>query len=119
MRLILVASVAAVLSLAASDGAPPNVVATITTGGAPCGAVAALGSVWVANDSGLLVRINPRTNRVSKRIRVGAGSCSLTAAFGSLWIANYKRGLIKVPPAQRACAAHLGGSNAVRRPRRF
>ena len=98
MRLILVASVAAVLSLAASGGAPPKVVATITTGGAPCGAVAALGSVWVANDSGLLVRINPQTNRVSKRIRVGAGSCSLTAAFGSLWIANYKRGLISVLP---------------------
>ena len=98
MRLILAASVAAVLSLAATGGAPPKVVATITTGGAPCGAVAALGSVWVANDSGLLVRINPRTNRVSKRIRVGAGSCSLTAAYGSLWIANYKRGLIRVLP---------------------
>ena len=98
MRLILVASVAAVLSLAATGGTPPKVVATITTGSAPCGAVAAFGSVWVANDSGLLVRINPRTNRVTQRVRVGPGSCSLTAAFGSLWIANYKRGLIRVLP---------------------
>jgi len=98
MRLILVASVAAVLSLAATGGPPPKVVATITTGSAPCGAVAAFGSVWVANDSGLLVRINPRTNRVTQRVRVGPGSCSLTAAFGSLWIANYKRGLIRVLP---------------------
>jgi len=98
MRLILVASVAAVLSLAATGGTAPKVVATITTGSAPCGAVAAFGSVWVANDSGLLVRINPRTNRVTQRVRVGPGSCSLTAAFGSLWIANYKRGLIRVLP---------------------
>jgi streptogramin lyase len=98
MRLILAASAAAVLSLAATGGAPPKIVATITTGNAPCGAVGAFGSVWVANDSGLLVRINPRTNRVAQRVRVGPGSCSLTAAFGSLWIANYKRGLIRVLP---------------------
>ena len=98
MRLVLVGSVAAILSLAATGGAPPKIAARITTGGAPCGAVAAFGSVWVANDSGLLVRIDPRTNRVDRRIRVGRGSCSLTAAFGSLWIANYRRGLLRVLP---------------------
>jgi streptogramin lyase len=98
MRLILAAFAAAVLSLAATSSGPPTTAVKITTGNAPCGAVAAFGSLWVATDSGLLVRINPRTNRVGRRIRVGAGSCSLTAAFGSLWIANYKRGLIRVQP---------------------
>ena len=43
------------------------------------GVVAAFGSVWVANDGGTLVRIDPRTNRVRKRIRVGAGACFMTA----------------------------------------
>ena len=90
-------AVALGLSLGASGGSrPPTVLATITTGSAPCGAVAAHRSIWVANDGGTLVRIDPRTNRVTKRIRTGRGSCSLTAGAGALWIANYKQGLIRV-----------------------
>lgn len=98
MRVIALAA-AVGFSLAAGGGSgPPTVLATITTGSAPCGAVAAYRSVWIANDGGTLVRINPRTNHVTKRIRTGRGSCSLTAGAGALWIANYKQGLVRVLP---------------------
>ncbi len=98
MRLLLVASVSAVFSLAASGATGSPSAVTITTGHGPCGAVAAFGAVWIATDSGMLVKIDPRTNRVVKRVRVGSGSCSLASGSGSLWIANYKRGLIRVHP---------------------
>jgi streptogramin lyase len=88
---------AALLSLGGAS-AQPRQIAAITTGTAPCGAVYAYGSVWVANDGGTLARIDPRTNRVTKRIKVGAGACSLAAGQGALWIASYKRGLIRVTP---------------------
>jgi streptogramin lyase len=105
--IVLVAAVG--LSLAAGGGSrPPTVLAKITTGTAPCGAVAAYGSIWVANDGGTLVRINPRTNRVTKRIRTGRGSCSLTAGAGALWIANYKQGLIRVLPTGRVKRLRVG-----------
>lgn len=109
MRLILAACMA-VFSLATGGGDPPKLVATITTGSAPCGAVAAFGSVWVANDGGTLVRINPSTNRVTKRIRVGRGACSLTAGAGALWIANYKQGLIRVLPGGKVTRIMVGAA---------
>jgi streptogramin lyase len=98
VRALAAISVAAALSMGVTGGERPRVIAKIKTGTAPCGAVSALGSVWVANDGGTLVRISPRTNRVVHRIRVGAGSCSLAAGAGALWIANYKRGLLRIRP---------------------
>jgi hypothetical protein len=66
MRVIAVAAVAGFLSLSAATGArEPTVLARITTGSAPCGAVAAFGALWVANDGGTLVRIAPSRNRVT------------------------------------------------------
>jgi streptogramin lyase len=108
MRALLAAAATAALSLAAGSGGSPSRITAIQTGDAPCGAVAAYGSVWVANDGGTLVRINPRTNRVTKRIRVGRGACSLTVGAGALWIANYKRGLIRVTPRGRVRRIEVG-----------
>ena len=71
MRTLLAA--ASLAFVAVTGGSPqPVLVRTITTGHAPCGAVSAFGSVWVANDGGTLVRIDPKRNRVVRRIRVGA-----------------------------------------------
>jgi streptogramin lyase len=70
---------------------PPRLAATIPTGAAPCGAAAAFGAVWVAADGGgTLARIDPRTNRVTCRVRLGAGSCSVAAGIGAVWVVNYK-----------------------------
>ena len=111
MRAIVIVMAAGLLTLAAGGGGgTPTVLATITTGTAPCGAVAAFRSVWVANDGGTLVRINPGTNRVTKRIRVGRGACSLTAGKGALWIANYKQGLVRVLPGGRSKRFRVGAS---------
>jgi YVTN family beta-propeller protein len=107
MRALFASGFAVVLGLASGS---PHLVKTITTGQSPCGAVAAFGSVWVANDSGTLVRINPKTNRVVRRIRVGAGACSLAASRNALWIANYKRGLTRVTPRGRVKTIDVGAT---------
>jgi len=100
MRIVL-AALAAGLLVPASAVKEPELIATITTGTHPCGVVSAFGSVWVANDGGTLVRIDPGTNRVTKRIRVGAGACFLAADSRALWIANYKGRLVRVTPSGR------------------
>jgi streptogramin lyase len=107
MRVALASVAAGVFAL---GGGSPHLIKTITTGHAPCGVVAAFGSVWVANDGGTLVRIDPRTNRIMRRIRVGAGSCSLAASANALWIANYKRGLIRVTPNGRVRRIAVGST---------
>jgi streptogramin lyase len=85
----------AVLVGTAAASPSPRVVARIPTGQAPCGAAAAFGSLWVANDgAGTLVRIDPRTNRVARRISIGRGACSAAAGFGAVWVTNYKRGVV-------------------------
>jgi streptogramin lyase len=108
MRILFATLTVAFVSLAAGGSQQPALLATITTGHAPCGAVSAFGSVWVANDGGTLVRIDPKTNRVIRRIRVGAGACSLAASDNALWIANYKRGLIRVTPRARVKRISVG-----------
>jgi streptogramin lyase len=87
----------AVLALAASQ---PQVVARVDTGAGPGGATAAFGAVWVANDrAGTIARIDPRTNRVTRRVRLRPGVFSLTPGFGALWVVNYDRGtLMRVEP---------------------
>ncbi len=78
----------------------PHLVATIPTGNAPCGAASGFGAVWIANDgSGTLARVDPRTNRVARRIAVGGGACSVAAAAGAVWVVNYKtNALLRVDP---------------------
>ena len=76
----------AVLALA---GSQPQVLARAETGAAPGGATAAFGAVWVANDrAGTIARIDPRTNRVTRRIRLRPGIFSLTHGFGALSVEN-------------------------------
>jgi streptogramin lyase len=87
------------LALAAA-AASPQVVARIETGASPAGAVWAFGAVWVANDrSGTLARIDPATNRVTRRIQLKPGVFSVTSGFDALWVVNYERdSLARVDP---------------------
>jgi YVTN family beta-propeller protein len=110
MRILLAGLAAALLGVPASSSRQPALIATITTGTHPCGIVSAFGSVWVANDGGTLVRIDPRTNRVRKRIRVGAGACFMAADARALWIANYKGGLVRVTPRGRVQRIAVGAT---------
>jgi streptogramin lyase len=108
MRVLLAGLAAALVGVPASTFKEPALIATIPTGTHPCGVVAAFGSVWVANDGGTLARIDPRTNRVVKRIRVGAGACFLAADARALWIANYKSDLVRVTPRGRVRRIAVG-----------
>ena len=108
MRILLAGLAAALVGVPASTFKEPALIATIATGTHPCGVVAAFGSVWVANDGGTLVRIDPRTNRVVKRIRVGAGACFMAADARALWIANYKSDLVRVTPGGRVRKIAVG-----------
>ena len=110
MRIVLAGLAAALVGVPAASVREPALTATITTGTHPCGIVSAFGSVWVANDGGTLVRIDPRTNRVRKRIRVGAGACFMAADARALWIANYKGGLVRVTPRGRVKRIAVGAT---------
>ena len=81
--------------------ASPQLVARIETGSSPGGATAAYGAVWVANDrSGTLARVDPATNRVTRRLRLRPGLFSVTHGFGALWVVNYARDtLSRVDPS--------------------
>jgi streptogramin lyase len=86
---------------AALAGSSPQVLARIPTGDSPGAATAAFGAVWVTNDgAGTLARIDPQTNRVTRRVRLKPGVFSMTHGFGALWVVNYKRNtLTRVDPS--------------------
>jgi streptogramin lyase len=92
--------------------ASPLLVARIETGASPGGATAAYGALWVANDgSGTLARIEPATNRVTRRLRLRPGLFSVAHGFGALWVVNYKTGtLARVDPRSgRVRSVRVGG----------
>jgi virginiamycin B lyase len=65
----------------------------------------------VTNDgAGTLARIDPRTNRVTRRVRLEPGVFSVTHGFGALWVVNYKRNtLTRVDPSSmRAHSVRVG-----------
>ena len=83
-------------------GSGPPLSARIPTGEHPCGIASGFGAVWVANDdSGTLARVNPRTNRVTRRVRIGRGACSVAAGAGFVWVTNYRtRAVVRVDPVR-------------------
>ena len=94
-------------------GSSPHLVARIPTGDSPGGATAAFGAVWVANDrSGTLARIDPATNRVTRRLRLKPGLFSVTHGFGALWVVNYETGMLaRVDPRSgRVRSVRVGGT---------
>ena len=98
--------------VAAVAGSSPQVLARIQTGASPGGAVSGFGAIWVTNDgSGTLVRVDPRTNRVTRRIRLRPGVFSVTRGFGALWTVNYRTQMLtRVNPASgRKRSVRVGG----------
>ena len=70
-------------------GSTPAVVAKIriTPGTQPCAAAGGGGAVWVSDYSApYLLKIDPKSNKVVKKIGIGSGSCGLGFGAGSLWI---------------------------------
>ena len=79
---------AAIAPARPSSAAPPaGVSATISAPGFPAIVAAGYGSVWIAGHrSGVLYRVNPRTNRVTGKLLLpGPINGSLTLAGGVVW----------------------------------
>ena len=59
------------------------------------------GSIWTHGfKTNLLVRINPRSRKVTKRIKIGQGSYDVLFAAGSVWVTNNSENTVsRVSPA--------------------
>jgi hypothetical protein len=91
----------------------PRVVATVPVASAVNGgAVVAFGAVWVADsDRGEIVRVDPRSRRVTARIPIGAGSV-IAAGSGSLWAVRDENSsdrtqLLRIDPRTRRIVARI------------
>jgi serine/threonine protein kinase len=70
-----------------------NTVAEIPVGTGSSALVADGAAVWVANDAGRLLRIDPSSNRIAAQIAVRAtDSVSLAAGGGAIWWIDHDRG---------------------------
>jgi virginiamycin B lyase len=49
-------------------------------------------AVWLAVDSTLVTRIDPRTNTVVYRLVAGSGADAVRVGFGALWLADHEHG---------------------------
>lgn len=99
----------AVAFVLAAGAATPKPVARIAIGSQPCGAASGLGSVWVAGyGTGQLARIDPRTNRVTRRIRVARGICHLAVRGGAVWVASDRTNVVyRVNPRRGRVVARI------------
>jgi virginiamycin B lyase len=105
--MVCVALLVAAGTVAATAATEP--VARIVTGANPCGAASGFGSVWVAAyGTGRLVRIDPRSNRVVRRIRLARGICPLAIGAGSLWVASDRTNVLyRVNPVRSRVVARI------------
>jgi serine/threonine-protein kinase len=70
-------------------GRPQVVGKPVTVGGEPADVATAPGYVWVVdNQNNRLVRVLPRTLRVTARVKVGPRPRGLSQGLGYLWVAN-------------------------------
>jgi streptogramin lyase len=101
--------VLAALLPATASAAAPELRAKVATGSGPCGAASGFGSVWVAvYGTGRLVRIDPKTNRVVRSIRIARGICPLAIAARSVWVASDKTDVVyRVDPRRGRILARL------------
>jgi YVTN family beta-propeller protein len=74
---------------------------TIAVPGGPLGIAADEGAIWVVTYwSRELVRIDPETRRVLRRIPVGAGPLDVAVGAGSIWVTNRDdRTITRIDPA--------------------
>jgi streptogramin lyase len=88
-----------------------DTLAEIQLTGTPHGVVTGFGSLWVAvaqDTGGVLVRIDPATEKIITSIPVGSDPTGVAAAAGSIWVASYDDGtLTQVDPARNAILAAI------------
>lgn len=117
---LLAVLLSALLASAVGTGAAARRRSSVTTPGFPVSITAAFGSLWVNSHRGsTLYRIDPKTDRVAKRIGLPEDMCwTPTAAAGSLWVGNCEgeAGLARVyridPRRNRISGEAPGGAPA-------
>src|SRR5215213_4833913 len=86
----------------------------ISAGAGPVAIAAGAGAVWVAaEESGRLVRIEPRSGIATAAVNVGHGPAAVAIGAGAVWVANRPDGTVsRVDPATLtvAGAVKVGGS---------
>jgi len=91
----LLCTVVLVCAVSAAAAGATQPVARILTGAGPCGAASGFGSVWIAvYNTGRVVRIDPRRNRITRSIRVAKGVCPIAVGAGSVWVASDRTNLL-------------------------
>jgi len=100
MRFVLVLAVSLALTAVALAGNPPDPVEThvIATGSAPCGTTVARSAVWVGvYGTGKLLRLDPDTGRVTRRIPIGTWACRVAIDKQAAWVTRDRAGeLVRV-----------------------
>jgi hypothetical protein len=109
-------------TLPTSAATPPTaVVATIAVGAEPSQVTVAAGAVWVGVwDTGMLVRVDPATNRVAARIRVGRpqeSPVAVAATAGAVWVVDFGDAqVLRVDPTTNRVVARIpvrGGAGGI------
>jgi streptogramin lyase len=80
--------------------------------GVPSAVVSGFGSIWAVGADGMLARVDPATNEVT-RFALGVVGGAIAAGDGALWITSYDDGaLVRFDPASQAVSrtvTDLGG----------
>lgn len=88
-----------------------DTLAEIQLPGHPVYLVTGFGSLWVSvgqDTGGLLVRIDPATDKIITSIPIGSDPAGVVVAAGSIWVASYDDGtLTRVDPAKNAVLATI------------
>jgi YVTN family beta-propeller protein len=90
------------------DTATADVVILPVPGGRPSGAGFAFGSIWVTTWDGFVVRFDPETRTVVKRVAVGGNPLAAQGGFGSVWVTNAADGTVtRLNPANNKVQATI------------
>lgn len=81
------------------DTRTARVTAEIQVPGTAADVAAGFGSIWVTTSRGILLRIDPKTNRVAAKLRLG-DAAAVTTGGGFVWVVNREnRSVIRIRPA--------------------
>ena len=97
MRFAVLLAVSLLLTAAALAGNPPDPVEThvVATGSAPCGTAVGKGAVWVGvYGTGKLLRLDPVSGRVTRRIPVGSWACRVALDGKAAWVTRDRAGVL-------------------------
>ena len=103
--------------LGREEPAPPTVasvrvVATIRLDGVPMGATMGAGSVWVSEDAGSVLRLDPGTRRVIARVPVGENASDVVASGDAVWAVAAPQGhenyVVRIDPRRNRVIARTG-----------